>query len=123
MGLSGTIAFEAAVWIIALVLIARAHFRQRIVGVGLVLAYVVNLWLIHWPAAVIYIDPGYTNWLPEVVEAGFRESTFAIVGFSLGVLLIAPRLHRLFVRSGDQAIAEVRPDVRLAYAYMAVGLV
>lgn len=75
------------VWIVA---IAVVSFRQLRVlsGAGLVLAYVVNLWIIHWVATALYAIPGYSYYSLNDVVAGLEQSAYAIVAFSAGYLIV-----------------------------------
>src|SRR4030081_951815 len=62
-------------------------------GAGLVQAYVLNLGLIHWLAASLYLLPWYTNHDPDVVTLGLQQSTFGLIGFGIGSVLVAPAVR------------------------------
>ena len=57
------------VWASAASLIFILRGTSRAPGVGLVQAYVLNLGLLHWLAAALYLLPWYTNHDPDVVAA------------------------------------------------------
>ena len=73
---------------------ARSSMLLLEVGVGLVAAFGLQMMMLHWLAAAIYLLPWYWNLDLRVVFAGLRESTWAIGGFTLGVAIItAPRVR------------------------------
>jgi predicted membrane channel-forming protein YqfA (hemolysin III family) len=110
------------VWILTATAIFLSRWRRKASGAGLVLAYVLNLWLIHWPAALIYLLPWYAYQDPHVVELGFQQSTYAIVAFGAGSVLLAPFALRLFGRPAPEVARRV-PDPRLSRMYLVIGLV
>jgi predicted membrane channel-forming protein YqfA (hemolysin III family) len=99
-----------------------SRWRRKASGAGLVLAYVLNLWLIHWPAALVYLLPWYTYQDPHIVELGFQQSAFAILAFGAGSILLAPFALRLFGRPAPELARRV-PDPRLSRVYLVIGLV
>jgi len=111
-------------WIIAWIPIVAAMMvieSRSHAGTGLVIAYVLQLVVLHWLAAAIYLLPWYWNLNEAVVFAGLRESTFALSGLAIGVaatLLMGrrPRVSDSFERS---ALAEAR----ILRAYFAIGVV
>ncbi len=113
------------VWFVvlgALILMQRA---QATLGVGLVLAYFMNLALIHLPGAVLYLDPSYAFYKREWVELGFEASSFAILAFGVGALATLWLLHQTrrmpeAVSVGGGATPLVNPW--LYRLYVAVGL-
>jgi hypothetical protein len=110
------------VWAFVAGLIFLIRGTSRLPGVGLVQAYVLNLGLLHWLAAALYLLPWYTNHDPDVVAAGVQQSTYAVFGFGIGSVLLAPGLG--LVAGGLAARAAVRPsEPRMARKYVLVGLV
>jgi hypothetical protein len=89
-------------------------------GAGLVQAYILNLGLLHWLAAALYLLPWYTNHDPDVVALGLQQATYAVVGFGLGSLLLAPFFGRT-ERLRDGGHGAIEP--RLARKYVQVGLI
>ncbi len=95
-------------------------------GAGLPFAVLVHLWLIHWPAAVIYVLPWYVYYVDmeseRLVWLGFQQSTYAIMAFGIGSVILAPFLTSAFRRTRPKIIS--RPgDNRLPTMYLALGLV
>ncbi|HTK29891.1 MAG TPA: hypothetical protein VL309_10085 [Vicinamibacterales bacterium] len=109
-------------WMICLLLTLWAS-RKDGTGSGLVISYVLQLWVIHWLAAAIYALPWYrTPDLPMLY--GLRQSTYAIAGFGLGSTVIVPFVFRRYL---GMAAAEARNDETadkwLVHAYLLVGVV
>lgn len=113
--------FWVAVWAVAVATILVSRWKWKAAGSGLVLAYIVSLWLIHWPAAVAYLFPWYGNHDPNVVRLGFVQSAYAIVSFGLGSTLVAPLVMRLF-RFPPRDITQRIPEPKLSRMYIGVGL-
>src|SRR5205085_5234529 len=88
---------------------------------GLVLAYVVNLWLIHWLAPALYLLPGYHPYDPRVVEAGLEVSVYAILAFGIGNLALAPLLRNSHILPRSTGVHQ--PDPYLPQAYLWTGVI
>ncbi|OLE12775.1 MAG: hypothetical protein AUI36_40100, partial [Cyanobacteria bacterium 13_1_40CM_2_61_4] len=95
MAESASLVAWLAVWLVAAVFIVVARWSQRNVGAGLVLAYLLNLWLAHWPGAAIYMLPWYSNHPIDVVEMGSQQSAYAVLAFGVGSMILGPALMRL----------------------------
>src|SRR6267142_3109360 len=91
------------VWALVAGAIMLARGLSRRPGAGLVQAYVLNLGLLHWLAAALYLLPWYANHDPNVVALGLQQGTYAVVGFGVGSLLLAP----MFARSAGGAATGV----------------
>src|SRR5262245_24539816 len=65
----------------AVILFQRA-FGLR--SVGLVVAYLLALALIHVSGAVLYLDPQYAYQRRDWVQLGFEQSTYGVLAFTLG---------------------------------------
>ena len=119
------LALWVVVWIIVIGIVLTSQWRKRLVGVGLTFAFLGHLGAIHWLAAVIYLMPWYVYYVDIddeiLLEAGFRQGTYAIVAFAVGSVIIAPFLRRLFGSSGRMPIIPPAGK-RLAKMYTAVGL-
>ena len=89
--------------------------------VGLVWAYIANLWLLHWPAALMYLLPWYQSNEYATVAAGFMEATWGIFGFGIGAVLIGPWLVRLFKQPGA-GLQAPPPNSLLPRSYLIVGM-
>ena len=92
------------VWPLAVGFLAWLLYRLRGNSVGIPLAYLLGLALIHVPGAVIYVDPSYDFNDPSFVETGFQITTLGVVGFVVGVLIGGMRVGPLR-RRGDVAAA------------------
>jgi hypothetical protein len=110
-----------AVWAVIASLIFLIRGTRRLLVVGLVQAYVLNLGLLHWLAAALYLLPWYTNHDPDVVVAGLQQSTYAVIGFGVGSVLLAPALGLVSQGSAARLTARLS-EPRLARKYILVGL-
>jgi hypothetical protein len=113
---------EALLWVMATGVLALAQERRRIQGVGLVLGYAVNLWLIHWPGAALYVLPWYSNLPPDLVEAGFRQSTYAVLAFVAGSVLLGPAVVRRVLPARRATATPRLPEGRVETVYLLWGL-
>lgn len=119
---SGPLAVLLAAWLLAAGVAVAAGWRAPAGRVGLVLAYVTSLWLIHWPAAALYVLADHANFDPDLVEAGLLESVYGIAALAVGVALVAPLLLRWFPGITRPGKART-PDRRLPPLYTGIGLV
>ncbi|MBV8713454.1 MAG: hypothetical protein JO020_02115 [Chloroflexi bacterium] len=82
------------VWALTAVLILVIRSASRLPGSGLIQAYLLNLALLYWIGAALYLLPWYTNHDPDVVLAGLQQSTYAVIAFGIGSVILAPWLTR-----------------------------
>jgi hypothetical protein len=90
-------------------------------GVGLVTAFGLQMLILHWLAAAMYLLPWYWNFDLGIVFAGLKESTFAMGGFTLGVLGVSA-----FGRHADSSSARMiatSADRKVVRLYLIVGVV
>ena len=76
-----------AIWFAIGVVLVVGRWRVES-GVGLVSAFGLQMLILHWLAAAIYVLPWYWNLDVNVVFAGLQESTYAMGGFTIGVLAV-----------------------------------
>lgn len=93
--------------------------RKASSSVGLVLAYALQLWVIHWLAPSIYALPWYTA-PTTILQDGLKESTYAIWGVALGATLVAPWCLRRFHRPSTPEKLE-QADSWLVHSYLWMG--
>ncbi len=114
------------IWTIVIAIVVVDRWRKRTVGVGLSFVFLLNLWLIHWPAAVIYLLPWYLDYDIDdqlsLVQAGFEQSTYAVIGFGLGSVILVPLMRRLF-RFPGLAISTRFSEWRLDKIYLVIGVI
>jgi hypothetical protein len=117
-------------WAVVCVIVIRNQWSSRVPSVGLPFAYLLNLSMIHWVGGLIYTFPWYTAISPYLVQsgvsyanvaAGFRESTYGVIGFGLGSVLIAPWIYRN-IRLGWLRDVPQKPDFRLPKICLLIGL-
>jgi hypothetical protein len=111
---------QLLLWLVAVGVIALARARRKESGVGLVLAYLLNLWLIHWLAVALYLLPNFRNNDPQIVSLGFEQSLYAVMAFAFGSVVLAPFVTGS--RKHSSASSHVL-DRRLPKAYVVFGAI
>lgn len=108
------------VWLASMLVIIG---QQRRIGAtaGLVVAYVLQLWLIHWLGVAIYALPWFTP-PDDVLMAGLKESTFAIASFGIGSVFVAPALWRSKHGNDTRSSSPILAPVRMVHMYLFVGV-
>src|SRR6266511_4957996 len=101
------------VWMIAAGAVFLRQLRKNSVGAGLSLAYLLNLWLLHWVASALYALPGYSYYDPDDVVAGLEQSAYAIVAFSVSYLIFSHILARASKNRGLLAVSDLTTAKRL----------
>ncbi len=117
------------IWVVAIIVIIRIQRTRTFPSTGLVYAYLVNLWLIHWPGALLYALPWYWNQNIDLVKAGFNQSVYGIVAFTVGVVCV--RLFwQSFSRKRSGPLQLSAPELKVAdldrnlpVIYIIVGLI
>jgi hypothetical protein len=110
------------IWTAAAVATVLWRWRSGAVGVGLVPAYLISLALNHWLAAALFtlgVPPVSADL--AIVEAGFRQSVYAVLAFGAGSLLLAPLLLGIF-QTAEPASSRPREEPSLPLAYLGLGL-
>jgi hypothetical protein len=107
-------------WMIVLAIMSIARHRRHTAGVGLVLAYILNLWMIHWAASVMYVLPWFRGPSYEFTVSGTEQSLYAVAAFAFGSIVLAP----FIVDSGilPRSTGEHVPDPKLPKMYMGIGV-
>ncbi len=79
-------------------------------GTGLVAAYGLQMFVLHWLAAVIYVLPWFSNLNPDVVFAGLAQSTYAMAGLTVGVVGVSwlTTSNRVAMGAAQGAAADAR---------------
>lgn len=115
---------HTVLWVVFAAIIVFIRFRRHELSTGLILAYLANLWLIHWPAALTYLFPWYQPPDYDAVVAGFEQSLLGVVGFGIGAVVVGPFVARALAPPRSEA-AEARqrlPDARTPYIYLMIGI-
>jgi len=106
------------IWIGCLAVVLWGQ-RKEGSGAGLVISYVLQLWVIFWLGSAIYALPWFAN-ADDAMKLGLEQSTVAIAGFAIGSTLIAPLLRSR--APSIEAGHEVAADKWLIHIYLAIGM-
>lgn len=111
-------------WLALFAVTAGAIFlslwKQRTTSVGLVYGFVFILSLLHLVGSAFYLRDFPGSFPRGAILAGLQVSTYAILSFATGVLVLAPLLLRWFPVPKDAGVIN-RPHRDLPMAYLAVG--
>jgi hypothetical protein len=109
------------IWMIVIALMAVVRRRKGTAGVGLVLAYLLNFWMLFWFASLLYLLPWYHGPFEEFTIVGTEQSLYGVLGFAFGSLALSPFL----LDSGllPRARGIHRSDRRLPKAYLVTGAI
>lgn len=115
---------DVVLWVLTVLIVMAVRLRLHQRSAGLVLAYLANLWLIHWPAALTYLFPLTAGTEANRVIIGFHYSTIGIMGFAVGSIVFAPLLLRVLEapRSHTTSAERRLPDARLPWTYVLIGI-
>jgi len=113
-------AFAVVLWMVIAITVVGIHWHRTGGGTGLVLAYVLSLWTLHWVAAPLYLLPWYRYQDDYFVRLGFEQSTYAVMAFGCGSLVIAPLVSRFFRGLFTQCISYT-PHSALPALYLGAG--
>jgi hypothetical protein len=107
------------IWIVLLSIAVWRSWYGRHRGVGLVVSYCFQLWLLYWLPCLMH----YLPWsqLPEsdVTFLGFQQSTYALAALLVGSIIAGP----VFAKSrASSRTAAFYPDPRLPGAYIVAGV-
>lgn len=120
------LAVEVLAWPLLILLTIYILRRQGRQGVGLTLAYLLSLSLIHLPGAVVHTFPWYYQPRLELVQAGFTATLVGLLAFMGGVLLLTPLLEQLLhltrVKSPAEHQEADRQNLSLPRTYLFLGL-
>lgn len=91
LGLAGWL----GVWAAAVAILTIARRGGGVPGSGLVHAYVLSLWTLHWLGGALYLLPWFQGWDADVVGRGLAQSTYAILALGFGSVVLGPMALRL----------------------------
>ncbi len=121
MPYNGTLIIWLVVWLAIAGTTLYLQARRTNHRVGLVLAYIFGLWLIHWLGPSTYIWAWDSYFDPDDVMEGLKQSTYAVAAFGVGVVLLGPVARKVFVFP-PPVTAYRYPALRLAPLYIISGL-
>jgi hypothetical protein len=108
-------------WIGVMILVAVVRSRRKTPGAGLTLAYLLNLSLIHWVGASIYVLPAFQDQDSRWTELGFEQTLYGVMAFAFGALVITPLLTKRGLLQHPKR--DRQPDSRLPKSYLACGVI
>jgi hypothetical protein len=104
-------------WLIVILIMMIARKRRNMAGSGLVLAFIMNLWMIHWAASALYLLPNYTV-DPTATILGTEQSLYAIIAFAAGSLILTPVVLASGILPRAQSLHVLDPRLPRAYLYI-----
>lgn len=99
MELQNLLYLDIFVWFIAFFYLVYITYKPNSINIGLSLIYFAIFSLTHFYGAFIYILPwfqGKQTGAEELTITGFNLSTYGLMAFILGMVLIGPLLQKLF---------------------------
>jgi hypothetical protein len=116
-----SVGFWLLLWISCVAVTVGFSWRRGAHGVGLILAYLLNISLLHFVGAATYLAEGQRLFSESEVAAGLRESVWGLMAFAFGSVVIAPIF--LGKRATDEAREEGDFSVHqaLPLIYVMVG--
>lgn len=112
---NSSLAFWLVLWLAAAAAIVVAHWIRSSGGLGLIAAYLLNLWLIHWLGAAVYLSNLPHKSDEELVIEGFKMSTYGIFAFAFGSIFLAPVLLDKMLPKEQRSADDVKMAVPLVY--------
>jgi hypothetical protein len=117
------------VWILAVGGLLYYKLKLPHATAGLLMGHIINMWMFHWLATVIYLLPWYHKPVPPyIVFEGFAQSLYAVLASVAGGFVGHFILQRAFFYRRLRAITLQRrdatwvPDLRVARFFMIFGL-
>lgn len=117
------------IWVAICAAVIRDQWSRKVPSVGLPLAYLLSLSMIHFFGGLIYALPWYnakSAYLLQSgasyaqVSAGFIESVYGVMGFGLGSTILAYWILRTFQPSWLRQVPQ-NPDLQLPKQLLQVG--
>jgi hypothetical protein len=109
------------VWMIVIAAMAVVRRRKGTAGVGLVLAYLLNYWMLFWAGSVAYVFPWFSGPWRDFTTVGAEYSLYGLLAFAFGSLALTPVLLDAGILPRVRAVHY--PDPRLPRAYLLVGVI
>jgi hypothetical protein len=118
---NGNLPLILTAWMGVILIMMITRQRKHTAGVGLVLAYILNMWMIHWAASVLYVLPWYDGPNLNYTVSGTEQSLYAVAAFAFGSVALAP----FIVDSGflPRSTGVHISDPRLPKMYLGMGVV
>jgi hypothetical protein len=108
-------------WLATALVVLSIIWKSRATS-GLLLTYTMQMFVLHWLAAALYLLPWKPTFDEATVFAGLQQSTYAIAGFAIGTGIVLPWVSRRLARS-ETPPHPPHADSRLVNTYLMVGVV
>src|SRR4051794_13259076 len=109
------------VWLAASAALVLGRWWRKTESTGLVLAYVLNLWMIHWVAPAFYLAPWFRNLDVSLVVAGLEQSMYGILAFAFGSLIVTPVVMQFGLIPRTIPRPSIDAELPRAYLWLGVG--
>lgn len=115
---------QLGIWLAigAFVVLVLLQSRQQGFGVGLVLAYLVMLAVLHLPGAFLYIQDRSTLYNATLVRLGFEQTLYGVLAFTLGVLTAGLLFRRVYRTPASPHVYSPQETMRTAHMCLVLGL-
>lgn len=106
-------------WMVVIFAMSILRQRRHVTGVGLVLCYLLNLWILFWAGSSPYLFPWYRGKVEAFTISGTELSLYALLAFAFGSIGLTPWLLQtgLLPRAKGRHV----PDEKLPRAYFLYG--
>lgn len=118
---NGNLPLILLVWMIVLASMATVRSRKGVAGVGLVLSYLLNFWMLFWAGSVPYLFSWYAGQYRDFTIAGAEQSLYGVVAFAFGSLALAPLVLDLGIL--PRVSGQYQSEARLPRAYLIAGVI
>ena len=98
---------SVALWAVLIGVVVRNRWHGAGRGVGLVLIFILQLWMIHWVGAALKLIPWARQTGMHETATGFWLTTIGLIAFVIGSEAIEPRI-RSMIRSPTRGAVPLR---------------
>ena len=109
-------------WVAAILLLIIIYSKKKVPNATISLSYLCNLSLNHFFGALIYNFPWYSQPDYENVYSGFKQSTYGVIAFVSGALILVPFVAT-YVNKQRLKRKTTAPNAKLPQAYIILGLI
>jgi len=114
------------IWFMVASVIIRKRWKEKEVNSGLTVLYVINLFLMHCFAALLYLLPWHRFVEGKYMLDGFQEATYGMCAFGLGNLILSPSILSLLSMPRNRDVVnktEHKSQPKVIKMYFLIGLI